>query len=154
MQAVETPAFILKRKGSAELRLPAGALEEDDELACDGERNIASEIVFHQRQCQIDSGRHAGGGPDAAVLNEDRVGIEPDLGEAFPELAAALPVRDRTSAVQQPGAGQQKGTAADRSRSSRQLGALRDPADQSLILAGTVNAPATGNDQRVYRLVA
>src|SRR5271169_1112551 len=53
----------------------AGTLEEDDQVAGDGERHGAAEVFFHERQSQIDPGSHPCRGPNRTVTHENRIGL-------------------------------------------------------------------------------
>ncbi len=87
MQRAELVVRRLQGQGSAELRLSAGTLEKDDQVAGDGERHGAAEVFFHQRQRQIDPGRHPGRGPDRTVAHEDRIGLDMHGGKRWASLA-------------------------------------------------------------------
>jgi len=82
---VQRAKFIFGRlqgKRLAELRLPARTLEEDNEVTRHGQCQGATQVLFHDRQGQIDAGRHSGGGPDRTIAHEDRVGLDPHGGKA------------------------------------------------------------------------
>jgi hypothetical protein len=72
----------------AELRLAARSLEEDDEVACHGQGRGTAQILFHQRQRQIDAGRYARRRPDRTITHEDRVALDPRGREAPGEIGA------------------------------------------------------------------
>src|SRR5262245_35991031 len=60
VKAFEALIAVLQSESRAELRLPAGALEEDDELAGDCQCDRPAEVRLDERQRQIDTGRDAG----------------------------------------------------------------------------------------------
>jgi N-ethylmaleimide reductase len=91
---VERAEFVvcaLQRQGGAELRLSTGTFEEDNQIAGHGERHGTAEIFFHERQRQIDPGRHAGRGPDRTVAHEDRIGLDAHGGKTLSQRGAVLP---------------------------------------------------------------
>src|SRR5262249_39226818 len=63
----------LHRELGAELRLPARALEEEDQLARGGERDVAAEVFFDQGERKVHARGYAGRGVEVAFLHEDRV---------------------------------------------------------------------------------
>ena len=149
MQTLEAGIAVLQGQRRAKLRLPARALQEDDEMAGHRQGELAAEILLDQRQRQIDSGGDAGRGPDVAVADEDRVGLQAHGGKASGEFGAAPPVRHGATAIEQAGGRQQKGAAADRRGPPRRLRPRLDPADEFSVLAGRIDAGAAGDDQRV-----
>jgi hypothetical protein len=86
---------------------------------------------------RVEDGDDAGGGPDAVLLNEDRIVIHLDGREQRAQPIAHGPVGRRAPAVQQAGLGQQEGAAAYRRGAPRQMSVVGDPANQldRLILA-------------------
>ncbi|MNO90196.1 hypothetical protein D3C76_817000 [compost metagenome] len=113
VQVVEGRAVLgLQLQQSAVLRLPAGALEVDHQLARRLHADIAAAVGFHQRQCQIDAGSDPCRSPDRALLDEDRVGVHLQSREALLQGVAQSPVGRGAAAVEQPGLGQQEGAAA------------------------------------------
>ena len=71
-----------------ELRLPAGALQVDDQLTGDGGRGLVSVVVGDEREGQIDAGGDARGGPHVAVVDVDRVGLHRDCRRRWNPAAA------------------------------------------------------------------
>ena len=70
---MERPEFVLCRlqgQGFAELRLSAGTLEEDNEVARHGERHGAAQVFLHERQRQVDPRRH----PESAEPSHTKIG--------------------------------------------------------------------------------
>jgi cyclohexyl-isocyanide hydratase len=84
VQRAEPVVGSLQGQGGAELCLPARTLEENDEVAGNGERHGTAEVLFHQRQRQIDPGRHSG----RTVAYEDRIGLDMHGRKALGQLGA------------------------------------------------------------------
>jgi len=57
----------LHRQCLAELRLPARALEEDNEITCHRKCDGTTQILFYQRQRQVDAGRYACRSPEGTI---------------------------------------------------------------------------------------
>jgi hypothetical protein len=85
------------------LRLAAGALEEHDELPCDCERDVGAEVIFDERECEVDAGGDSGGGPHVAVADENRIWFHLNIGVRRGESVAVLPVCGRAAIVEQAG---------------------------------------------------
>src|SRR5579863_3606989 len=100
MQRAEPVVGGLQRQGSAELRLSAGAPEENDEVAGNGECYGAAEVLFHERQRQIDPGGHPRRSPNWTVTYEDRIGFDMHGRKALSQPGAVLPVGRGAAAVQ------------------------------------------------------
>ena len=109
---------------------PPGRLRKTTSWRATAKRELAAEILLDQRQRQVDAGGDAGRGPDIAVLDEDRIGLQLHLGKALGELGAAAPMRHRAPSVEQAGGRQQERAAAHRGDAPRGLRARLDPADQ------------------------
>ncbi|MNJ05653.1 hypothetical protein D3C73_1671200 [compost metagenome] len=60
MKLVEAIAFFLQGQGHAELRLSTGAFEKHHQLPGDFQGHVTTQIGFHHRQRQIDTGGHSG----------------------------------------------------------------------------------------------
>src|SRR5258708_5322425 len=129
----------------AELRLATRALEEDDEMARHAQGHGAAEILLDQSQRQVDAGGDAGGGPDLAVAQEDRVGLDGDAGVAPLQGVAGAPMRDSAPSVEQARLRQQEGAGADGADAPRLPRALADPSDERALLHRRARAePAHG----------
>src|SRR5271154_6559356 len=100
----------LQSQSGAELRLSPGTLEENDKVAGDGERHRTAEVLFHERQRQIDPRRHSSRSPDRTVAYEDRIGLNADSGKTLREPAAVLPVGRRAPSIEHAGRREQKGS--------------------------------------------
>ncbi len=64
-------------------------------------------------QAQVDAGRDPGGGEYVAVVDEQHVGVDPNLGEEPLEVLGRCPVRGRQPAVEVPGGGEHIAAGAD-----------------------------------------
>src|SRR5437868_445897 len=62
----------LQRQRRAKLRLTAGTLEKDHQIARHRQRRGSTEILLHQRQRQTDPGAHARRSPDRALRKLSR----------------------------------------------------------------------------------
>jgi hypothetical protein len=72
MERAEFVLSGLKGQRSTELRVSAGTLAENNQVAGYGERHRTTEVLLYERQRQIDPGRHSGRGPDRTVAHENR----------------------------------------------------------------------------------
>ncbi|BBC34154.1 hypothetical protein SGFS_054480 [Streptomyces graminofaciens] len=70
-------------------------------------------VAPYEMQAQVDPGRHAGGGQDVPVVDEEDVRVDLDLGEEALEVLGVVPVRGRRAAVQIAGGGQEVAAGAD-----------------------------------------
>ena len=116
---------LLSGKRGAELRLVAGAAQEQHQMTGDHQRGVAIEILLHERQREVHPRGNAGGGPDVAVAQEDRVWVDVHTGMQPRELRSGRPVRGGSAALEQPGARKQKGSRADRGRAPSPSAASR-----------------------------
>ena len=133
----------------AELRLAAGAAEEEHHLPRGVERDLAAEVVLHQRERQVHARGDAGGGPDVAVADEDRIGIDPHPRVALRQAVAPHPVGRRAPAVEQPRLGEQEAARADRSEPPHARRETADAADQRPIVERRARAQPAGHQQGV-----
>jgi F0F1-type ATP synthase membrane subunit b/b' len=140
---------LLGGERGAELRLVAGAAEEQDEVAGDGQRELAVVVVLDQRQREIHPGGDACGGPHVTVAHEDRIGVDGHVGVAAGERLGGGPVGGGAAAVEQAGGGEQEGAGADGCCASGASRGSGDPAQQRLVAHGGARAVAAGDDQRV-----
>jgi hypothetical protein len=124
-------------------------LREDDKVARHGQRHGAAEVLFDERQRQVDAGGHPGRGPDRAVAHEDRIGLDPDRGEASGKLGADRPMGRRPSAVQHTGRSEQERAGADRGDAPGPRRTLAQPIDQLRVRGRRFHARAAGDHQRI-----
>ena len=99
---------LLRGECGAELRLVAGTAQEQHQMASDRQRGVAVEVFLDQRQREVHAGGDAGGGPDVAVAQEDRLGVDPHRGVQAGELGGRRPVSGGAAAVEQAGAASRK----------------------------------------------
>ena len=111
----------------AELRLPAGPLEEHDEPACDEEGETTAMVLLDQREGEIDGRGDAGRTEYRTVPNEDAIGLDRDVGIGSGQPRGILPVRGGASSGEQPGMGQQEGAGTSRPITPRALGLISKP---------------------------
>src|SRR5205085_3613260 len=76
------------------------SLHEEHELARGHQRNIATEVVGHEREREIHPCGHARRGPHVAVTYEDRIGVDGDVGIDASEVVARAPMRRRAPALE------------------------------------------------------
>ena len=77
----------------AELRLAAGPIEKDDEMARDLHGEFPSEIFLHQREAEIDSGRDSGRCPNPVIVQIDRIWIDLEVRVMLLQTGTEFPVR-------------------------------------------------------------
>lgn len=75
------------------------ALVEHDHLARDSERRFGAEVVFDQREGEVDARRDAGGRVVLARLDVDRIGIDVEPWESPFDVGDRSPVRRDLVAV-------------------------------------------------------
>jgi len=90
----------LQGQGGAELCLTTGTLEENDEVAGHGERHGTTEVLFNERQRQIDPSCHSGRSPDWTVAHENRIGLDAHGRKPLCQPGAVLPMGRGAAAVQ------------------------------------------------------
>ena len=138
----------LQGERRAVLRPASRSLQKHDQLPRHGQCRRATEIVLDECQGEIDPGRDAGRRPDGTIPDEDRVGFDPHRRMAARQFAA-LPVRHDASAIEEPGLGQQKSTAAHRGGSPRRLRLSTQPSDEDAIGRCRVHSVTSGDEERV-----
>ncbi|SOZ28214.1 hypothetical protein CBM2623_B170042 [Cupriavidus taiwanensis] len=92
----------------AELRLPSRPLQVDHEISRHRQRDIATQILLHHGQDQIEDGGHAGRCPDVRITNEYGVGIHEYFGIPLAHEFSHTPVRGSTPAPEQAGLSKKK----------------------------------------------
>ncbi len=132
-----------------ELGLPTGAAQEHHQPPGDHLGDLRIVVVLDQRQRQVDAGGDAGGRPQIAVTNEDRLGIDVDVGELTLEGRRSRPVGRHPLAVGEPGGGDHERPGAHRDDPVGATPESADSVDQRRILSGPPRAEAAGDDQRV-----
>ena len=142
----------LRGQLGAELGLAAGALEEEHEPAGRLERDLAAEVLLHQRERQVHAGGHARRGDHVAVAHEDRVGLDvtPGMARASSAQEAQCVVARRPSS--RPACASRKApvqTEVTRRERAAAARAASRPAARPRSAAR--DARAAGDDQRVDR---
>ena len=115
----------LRGQRRAELRLPAGSLQKNDEPACHPQGQSAPMILLDQRKGEVDRRSHPGGAEDRPVANEDSVGFDLDIGIFGGKAFGILPVGRDAAPRQQSRMGQQEGARTGRAVAPRLHGLLR-----------------------------
>ena len=151
MKCGEPVVTRLQVQGCAELGLAARAFEEDDEIACDGECDVAAEILFDEGESEVDAGGDACRGPDRAVADEDRVGLDMHGGEAAGEFGAEGPVGHGAPPVEDTRGCEQESAGADGRDAAGGAGAGVDPAAERGVGGGGFGAGTAGDDEGVER---
>src|SRR5262249_2819432 len=106
MEALEASIAVLQGERRAELRLSAWPFEENDELACDRQRDPLAEIRLDERQRQIDPGGEAGRSPEGSISDEDRIGARAHRGKSACEFGTSPPMRNCSAAIEEAGSRQ------------------------------------------------
>ncbi|MNE38691.1 hypothetical protein D3C80_1325980 [compost metagenome] len=135
------------------MRLATRTFEKHHQLPRDFEGHGAPQVFFDHGQRQVDAGGHPGRGPDRAVVDEDRVGLDVQLRMLLRQLLATGPVGDHAPAVEPAAGRQQERTGAYRGNPPAATGMFAHPGDQRRILRRCVNTPATGDDQGISALI-
>ena len=147
--AQRRPRRLLGGERAAELRLAAGTLEEDDESSGNSQRDLGTQILFDQRQRQVDASRDASRGPHGAVVDEHRIGLDPDAGVAVREVIAEGPMGGRSAIVQQAGRGEKVCARAHGHGSMSPLRGAGDPVHSHRIPHSCSRPGPAGDDERV-----
>ena len=87
----------------AELRLPAGALEEQHELPRHLPRHLRPVVILDQGKRQIHARSHSRRGVDPILTHEDGIDIDAHLRIALGQAQAAAPVGGGALAVEEAG---------------------------------------------------
>src|SRR4051812_8109297 len=98
-EAIARVSLELQRLGI--LLLPSRALQVDDHLTRGGKRRLRTEVFFDERQREIDPGGDTGGGVEVAILDEERVCINPQLRKSLGYVRGEAPMRRDAAAIEQ-----------------------------------------------------
>src|SRR5215469_5087403 len=145
MQRSESVLCCLQSQRGAELCLSTGTLQKDDQIACHSERRGTAEVLFHERERQVDSGCHARRSPDWTVTYENRVRFDMHIGKALGKPGAIHPVSRCAAPVQYASRSQEESTRADRGDASCPRRSLPHPVDQNRILCCCLRSFAAGD---------
>lgn len=104
-------------------------------------------VALDHADGEINARRHASGGPEIAVRDEDLGDVEVAVRIARAELRRVAPVGRRAPPAQQAGIGQGEGTKAQARQAARGTGRLPQVGDE--IRARLGQADARGDDDRV-----
>jgi hypothetical protein len=96
-------AFDLESEWLGKLPLASRALIEHDHLARDREGRIGAEVVFDQREGEVDARRYAGGRVVLARLDVDRIGVDVEPWKSPFDVGDRSPVRRDLVAVKKAG---------------------------------------------------
>lgn len=131
-----------------ELGLVSRSPQEDDEMAGDGEGDLAADVLLDEREGQVDAGRDAGRGGELSVTDEDGVRVHLHGRVVAGEFLAHRPVTRHPSAVQQARLGEQECSGAHRDEALGPRAVLPQPGHQA-----RVGAPGarTARDQQDVR---
>src|SRR6266702_897760 len=140
-------------KVGAELRLAARSLQEDNQPARDGERNIASVIVLYQLQCEVDSGGNTGRGPQRTVLHEDLIGYHCCGWKSLRQFPSMLPMRRHAEAVQQSGGTEKEGAGADGAVTTAARRVSSQPGMERRVRVSAGVVGGASDQQRIDRLL-
>lgn len=103
----------LCRQLSRKLALASGTNAENNVPASNRERNITPVIGFNHRECQIHPSGDAGGGPDASILDVDRIPVDKHCGTKAPQGVDLAPMSRRAAPVKRARGGQEERATAD-----------------------------------------
>ena len=119
-------------------------------MARDQVGDLRTQVRLDQRQRHVDAGGDAGRGPDLAVDDVERLGIDRQRGKVLGQPRAARPVRRHPLAVEQAGRGEHEGAGADRAVAVRPRRHPLEPAPCVLAHHRRLQpARAAGDQQRV-----
>ena len=94
-------------------RLPAGAPVVDNQLLSNRSRDVDPAVLFNHGKREVNSCRHAGGGPDRAINDKYAILLNGDVRVARLNLSREQPMRGRAPAVEQARARQNEGAGAN-----------------------------------------
>jgi hypothetical protein len=135
------------------LRLPAGSLRVDDELAGDVLRHGGTQIFADQGEREIDARRDPCRRPEVAVANPDPIGLEPDEWVLPLDLPGSAPVRRRSPPIEQPGLGEQQRAGANAGRAREPRPRAAQKLDQVGVSTGCVCSVPADDEERVCLIV-
>src|SRR5258708_35208982 len=91
----------------------------NDQLSRNSPGDICTQILFDHGQCEVDARSHPSRGPHRAVGDENAVLLHLHFWKPSLQFSCAVPMRRRTTAVQQTCFGQHERAGARRSYSPR-----------------------------------
>jgi hypothetical protein len=142
-------AVDLESEWLGKLPLASGALVEHNHLSCDRERRIGAEVVFDQREGEVDARRDAGGRVVLARLDVDRIGVDVEPWESPFDVGDRCRVRRDLVAVKKAGGRESVETGAYAGDASNARLGRPDPCSCPLGDSRFVEPGAARNDERV-----
>ena len=133
----------------AELRLPAGALEEQHELPRHLPRHLRPVVLLDQGKRQIHARSHSRRGVDPILTHEDGIDIDAHLRIALGQAQAAAPVGGGALAVEEAGLCKDECPGADGGEPADALGDALQPADEAVVLERRLDAAPASDEERV-----
>lgn len=133
----------------AELRLVAGAPQEHDEMAGDGERHVPSVFLLDQGEREVDAGGDAGRCRQPSVAYEDRVRVHAHRRVRPGKRLAHGPVGGHPVAVELARLGEEEGAGAHRHELPGPGAVGADPVDQ--LRGGSPRARASRHEEQIGR---
>ena len=125
-RAADTVAVRLPVEQGGELHLPARPPVVHDQHASNGLGDVAAQVLLDHGKAHVDPGGNPGRRPDAAVLDEDAIAIDPDGRMQGLQPSGPLPVSRRRTPLQQAGGGQDEGAGADAGQAADATCALHE----------------------------
>jgi hypothetical protein len=113
--------------------------------SCDPHRHVTPQILLDEIEAGGDSCR----GPDRSIADIQRIGLDPDFRKCCRETIRDRPMRRDIPPVEEPGASEQEGTAADRSVASRSGRLAAQPSYKRWRRSNVGRVRAAGDDKRV-----
>lgn len=72
-----------------------GALHEHDQVSGDVTRQVRTVVTLDEAECKVDTGGDTRGGEDVAILDEEGIGLDVDVGVGTREQLGVTPVSGR-----------------------------------------------------------
>jgi hypothetical protein len=134
---------------AAELRLPAGTLEEEHELLRHGERNGLAVVLLDERECEVHARGDAGRCVDVAGAYVERVPVHARLRREFREPVEVGPVRRGGAPLEEASRRKQHCAIADRAEALDAARLRREPGEQGRVRDRRFPADAARGQERV-----
>ncbi|MNX74389.1 hypothetical protein D3C86_1058260 [compost metagenome] len=115
---LNTIGFRIQLQQRRVLRLAARAAVVHHQFLRHGPGQLGAVVLFHHGQCQVDTRRHAGGGPDRTVDHIDAIGLDLDRRKPRLQFPGVGPVGGGPPSVEQAGLGHDERPGADRRRTA------------------------------------
>lgn len=141
----------MKLQRLGKLHLSAGAFQIDDEIACDGECDVASQIFFDHGERQVDPRGDTSRRAEAAVANVDRVRLNVNVRKSARDISRESPMRRRATSVKKFCFAEKIDSDADRCDAAEVIRIRLQPRDGKTILFRVARAVAARYDDSVER---